>query len=200
LNRMISLGLTGVFAFTTVGAAIWGMGEQAQAHQWQARAQVDEAKLERAYTNISNIQKRLTRLQRANATHQTENDMALKTTIRTVFDDLYNYDNKTYVTRFQQVKNEMTPNVLAKFEGTAGSLKSPPMPVKSTVKNLDIYLTSNAPTSAHALVDLTTSYAVDHAALAPHTQIFQLSLSKDSGQWKITNATILGTFQPVNNP
>ncbi|MCL6539809.1 MAG: hypothetical protein K6T87_04335 [Roseiflexus sp.] len=194
------MGFSGLFAATTVVAFMWGLGKQVQAQHWQAQAEMNEAKLQRANETISSVRTQLIRLQRANTTHQTEQDTTLKATIQNVFNALYNYDNKTYVTRFQQVKDEMTPNVFAKFEGTAGSLKSPPMPVKSMVKKLDIYLTSNTPTSAHALVDLTTSYAVGHAALAPHTQIFQLSLSKDSGQWKITNATVLGTFQPVNNP
>lgn len=101
-----------------------------------------------------------------------------------------NYDNDSYVTRFQELSNLVALDVLNKLKG-ASSLSPPVVTMKNEVEDVQIYLNPKAPHTF--LVYTTTNYFLDGALVNHGSQLYEVQVLKEQEQF------ILGEFKVIGN-
>lgn len=211
MRPWVSTTIAGICLAAAIAAGVWGwqshnqadaLARQLTAVQQQVAQvrQTAQQQVARAQQQAVQAQQQLTQLQSANETRQTELDSSIKQTLTQTFTTLFAYDNKTYASRFERVKDVVAPSVLAKFMGSGGAVQAPSTPIQSSVERLDIYLSGVTPSEAHAIVSVTSVYAVNHVKMQPNTVLYQLTLQQQSGKWVITDGQALSTYQTLQHP
>ena len=99
------------------------------------------------------------------------------------------YDNDTYLTRFDHLKNKATDETIQRLKELS-STDPPFLDVKNQLTELIIYL---HPTDQLIfLVQLTTEYSLDHEVVSTLPQLYQVTLIETDGEYKISQLTNLG--------
>jgi len=125
-------------------------------------------------------------------------DEKIKNNIGNFIDSQFNYTNKNYKSRFENIKKHVTTDVYNALKG-AGNIEAPTTSIQSKVENLNIYLTTNNNQTITALVNITTTYSVQGVEGKPINQIYELeSKEQEKGKWMITKCTLMGNFQPYS--
>jgi len=101
-----------------------------------------------------------------------------------------NYDNDSYVTRFNELSNFVELDVLNKLKG-ASSLSPPVVAMKNEVEDVQIYLNPKEPHTF--LVYTTTNYFLDGALVNHGSQLYEVQVLKEQQQF------ILGEFKVIGN-
>ncbi|MCB2293689.1 hypothetical protein LGK95_09145 [Clostridium algoriphilum] len=125
-------------------------------------------------------------------------DEKVKNNIGNFIDAQFNYTNKNYKNRFENIKKYVTTDVYNALKG-AGNIEAPTTSIQSKVENLNIYLTTNNNQAITALVNITTTYSVQGVEGKPINQIYELeSKEQEKDKWMITKCTLMGNFQPYS--
>lgn len=106
-----------------------------------------------------------------------------------------NYDNESYVTRFQVLSNFVELDVLNKLKG-ASSLSPPVVAMKNEVENVQIYLNPRAPHTF--LVYTTTNYFLDRALVNHGSQLYEVQVFKEQEQFIIGELKVIGNMTEVD--
>ncbi|MCM3191286.1 hypothetical protein M3596_21465 [Bacillus subtilis] len=128
-----------------------------------------------------------------------ESNDSIKDLVKTFFKTQFEYDNDTYTTRFDKSKKYVSDDVLNSLKGSGGELKPPKTEIKNTVKNLNVYMTSNDTETVKALVNMTTEYSIDGETQPESNQIYEVEVTPQNGDWIITNLSLMGSFQPYTH-
>ncbi|MBO3796504.1 hypothetical protein ACTOS9_21880 (plasmid) [Bacillus subtilis] len=128
-----------------------------------------------------------------------ESNDSIKDLVKTFFKTQFEYDNDTYTTRFDKSKKYVSDDVLNSLKGSGGELKAPKTEIKNTVKDLNVYMTSNDTETVKALVNMTTEYSIDGEAQPESNQIYEVEVTPQNGDWIITNLSLMGSFQPYTH-
>lgn len=128
-----------------------------------------------------------------------ESNDSIKDLVKTFFKTQFEYDNDTYTTRFDKSKKYVSDDVLNSLKGSGGELKAPKTEIKNTVKNLNVYMTSNDTETVKALVNMTTEYSIDGETQPESNQIYEVEVTPQNGDWIITNLSLMGSFQPYTH-
>ena len=108
----------------------------------------------------------------------------------------FNYTNKNYVSRFEDIKKYVSNNVYNALKG-ADDIAAPKTSIQNKVDNLNVYLTTNSNQTVSALVNIRTIYTVNGEVSSPINQIYELELKQQGkDKWIITKYTLMGNFQP----
>lgn len=122
----------------------------------------------------------------------------IKSNIVGFIDAQFNYTNKNYVSRFEDIKKYVSNDVYNALKG-AGNVAAPKTSIQNKVDNLNIYLTTNNSQTVSALVNIRTIYSVNADDSAPINQIYELELKEqEKDKWIITKYTLMGNFQPYS--
>lgn len=120
----------------------------------------------------------------------------IKSNIGSFIDAQFNYTNKNYVSRFENIRKYVSNDVYNALKG-AGDIAAPKTSIQNKVDNLNIYLTTNSKQTVSALVNIRTIYSVNGDDSAPINQIYELELKElGKGKWIITKYTLMGNFEP----
>lgn len=120
----------------------------------------------------------------------------IKSNIGSFIDAQFNYTNKNYVSRFENIKKYVSNDVYNALKG-AGDIAAPKTSIQNKVDNLNIYLTTNSNQTISALVNIRTIYSVNRDDSAPINQIYELELKElGKDKWIITKYTLMGNFEP----
>jgi hypothetical protein len=120
----------------------------------------------------------------------------IKSNIGNFIDAQFNYTNKNYVSRFEDIKKYVSTDVYNALKG-AGDIAAPKTSIQNKVDNLNVYLTTNSNQTVSALVNIRTIYSVNGDDSAPINQIYELELKQQGkDKWIITKYTLMGNFQP----
>lgn len=120
----------------------------------------------------------------------------IKSNIGSFIDAQFNYTNKSYVSRFENIKKYVSNDVYNALKG-AGDIAAPKTSIQNKVDNLNIYLTTNSNQTISALVNIRTIYSVNGDDSAPINQIYELELKElGKDKWIITKYTLMGNFEP----
>ena len=120
----------------------------------------------------------------------------IKSNIGSFIDAQFNYTNKNYVSRFENIKKYVSNDVYNALKG-AGDITAPKTSIQNKVDNLNIYLTTNSNQTISALVNIRTIYSVNGDDSAPINQIYELELKElGKDKWIITKYTLMGNFEP----
>lgn len=120
----------------------------------------------------------------------------VKSNIGNFIDAQFNYTNKNYVSRYEDIKKYVSTDVYNALKG-AGDIAAPKTSIQNKVDNLNIYLTTNSNQTVSALVNIRTIYSVNGDDSAPINQIYELELKElGKDKWIITKYTLMGNFEP----
>jgi len=120
----------------------------------------------------------------------------IKRNIGNFIDAQFNYTNKNYVSRFENIKKYVSNDVYNALKG-AGDIAAPKTSIQNKVDNLNIYLTTNSNQTVSALVNIRTIYSVNGDDSSPINQIYELELKElGKDKWTITKYTLMGNFEP----
>ncbi|WP_034536337.1 hypothetical protein [Carnobacterium inhibens] len=99
------------------------------------------------------------------------------------------YDNDTYLTRFEHLQNKATRETI-QYLKELSSEEPPLLDIKNQLTELTIYL---HPTDELTfLVQLTTEYSLDHEVVSTLPQLYQVTLIETNGEYKINQLINLG--------
>ncbi|AGY82960.1 hypothetical protein [Carnobacterium inhibens] len=99
------------------------------------------------------------------------------------------YDNDTYLTRFEHLQNKATDETIQRLKELS-STDPPLLDVNNQVMELTIYL---HPTEELIfLVQLTTEYSLDHEVVSHLPQLYQVTLIETNEEYHISQLTNLG--------
>lgn len=116
-----------------------------------------------------------------------ENKKKLKV-IEETLSTYLNYDNDTYLTRFDNLQNKATRETIQKLKELS-STDPPRLDVKNQLTEMTIYL---HPTNEMAfLVQLTTEYSLDHKVVSTLPQLYQVTLIENNGDYRVNQLTNL---------
>ena len=106
-----------------------------------------------------------------------------------------NYDNESYVTRFDELSNLVKVDVLNKLKG-ASSLAPPAVDMKNELESVKVYMNPSAPHTF--LVYTTTNYFLDDALVNHGSQLYEVSVLKDNSQFLIGDIKVIGNMTEVD--
>lgn len=149
-------------------------------------------------SKIENLNEKVTQYNSNNKTETLLTDEKVKTNIGNFIDAHFNYTNKNYKSRTEDIKKYVTTDVFNALKG-AGDIATPKTSIQNKVDNLNVYLTTNNNKKISALVNITTIYTVEGKDCAPINQIIELELHEsEKDKWIITKYTLMGNFQPYS--
>jgi hypothetical protein len=119
----------------------------------------------------------------------------IKSFIDDTFRKLFDYGNKNYTTRFDQVKGRLAEPVASKLKTSADS-GSPQITFKNDVKHMNIYINAITERKATALVNMETQYSAGDSAFPNKNQIYEVSVVRNQHRWLIERLELMGTFEP----
>lgn len=145
-----------------------------------------ESKLSKTENNLKTIEQLINQDAKFTDTVANQNKLTvIEEGLRTYLD----YDNATYLTRFDHLKNKATDETIQRLKELS-STDPPLLDVKNQLSDLTIYL---HPTEELIfLVQLTTEYSLDHEVVSRLPQLYQVTLIESNGEYQISQLTNLG--------
>ncbi|MCQ6267832.1 hypothetical protein M1K46_19580 [Fictibacillus sp. WQ 8-8] len=129
------------------------------------------------------------------AMYEMEHSEDIKRFVKDTFTTLFTYDNKTYTSRFDRVKNRLADSVISKLQAS-GEMESPQIDFSNTVKSLEVYLTALDPEKVKALVNMETEYSVNGSKFPRKNQMYEVTVVQEKKVWVIDKLELMGAFEP----
>lgn len=139
--------------------------------------------------------KELNTFQRNATYYEIENSEEVKSFVDETFRGLFNYDNKNYASRFDQVKDRLAESVISKLKAS-GEMGSMEIEFKNEVKSLHVYLSAVEKDQAKALVKMETQYSVGGSAFPRKNQLYEVTIALDGEKRLVDKLELMGSFEP----
>ncbi|MGE7687148.1 hypothetical protein [Peribacillus simplex] len=139
--------------------------------------------------------KELTTFQRNATYYEIEHSEEVKSFVDETFRGLFNYDNKNYASRFDQVKDRLAESVISKLKAS-GEMGSMEIEFKNEVKSLHVYLSAVEKDQAKALVKMETQYSVGGSAFPRKNQMYEVTIAMDGEKKLVDKLELMGSFEP----
>lgn len=115
--------------------------------------------------------------------------------VKEAFSVYLNYDNESYVTRFNEMSNFVELNVLNKLKG-ASSLAAPVVKMKHELEEVQVYMNPAVPHTF--LVYTTTNYYLDGALVNHGSQLYEVQVLRDEERYVIGEFKVIGNMTEVD--
>ncbi|MDQ0884657.1 hypothetical protein [Peribacillus sp. V2I11] len=139
--------------------------------------------------------KELNTFQRNATYYEIEHSEEVKSFVDETFRGLFNYDNKNYASRFDQVKDRLAESVISKLKAS-GEMGSMEIEFKNEVKSLHVYLSAVEKDQAKALVKMETQYSVGGSAFPRKNQLYEVTIALDGEKRLVDKLELMGSFEP----
>ncbi|MGE7609853.1 hypothetical protein ACQKML_25105 [Peribacillus frigoritolerans] len=139
--------------------------------------------------------KELNTFQRNATYYEIEHSEEVKIFVDETFRGLFNYDNKNYASRFDQVKNRLAESVVSKLKAS-GEMGSMEIEFKNEVKSLHVYLSAVEKDQAKALVKMETQYSVGGSPFPKKNQLYEVTIALDGEKRLVDKLELMGSFEP----
>ncbi|MEF2096967.1 hypothetical protein V3595_20285 [Bacillus sp. CFBP9009] len=139
--------------------------------------------------------KELNTFQRNVTYYEIEHSEEVKCFVDETFRGLFNYDNKNYASRFDQVKDRLAESVISKLKAS-GEMGSMEIEFKNEVKSLHVYLSAVEKDQAKALVKMETQYSVGGSAFPRKNQLYEVTIALDGEKRLVDKLELMGSFEP----
>ncbi|MBT2669067.1 hypothetical protein J7J00_27145 [Bacillus sp. ISL-4] len=139
--------------------------------------------------------KELNTFQRNATYYEIEHSEEIKSFVDETFRGLFNYDNKNYASRFDQVKDWLAESVISKLKAS-GEMGSMEIEFKNEVKSLHVYLSAIEEDQAKALVKMETQYSVGGSAFPRKNQLYEVTIALDGEKRLVDKLELMGSFEP----
>ncbi|MFE4242307.1 hypothetical protein [Peribacillus butanolivorans] len=163
----------------------------------QAEDQNNETKKEivQLKSKVNEKDKDLNTFQRNATYYEIEHSEEVKSFVDETFRGLFNYDNKNYAARFDQVKDRLAESVISKLKAS-GEMGSMEIAFKNEVKSLHVYLSAVEKDQAKALVMMETQYSVGGSAFPRKNQMYEVTIALDGEKRQVDKLELMGSFEP----
>ncbi|MEE3956125.1 hypothetical protein [Peribacillus frigoritolerans] len=149
----------------------------------------------RLKSKVNAKDKELNTFQRNATYYEIEHSEEVKSFVDETFRGLFNYDNKNYASRFDQVKNRLAESVISKLKAS-GEMGSMEIEFKNEVKSLHVYLSAVEKDQAKALVKMETQYSVGGSAFPRKNQLYEVTIALDGEKRLVDKLELMGSFEP----
>ncbi|MFF2853469.1 MULTISPECIES: hypothetical protein [unclassified Peribacillus] len=139
--------------------------------------------------------KELNTFQRNAAYYEIEHSEEVKSFVDDTFRGLFNYDNKNYASRFDQVKDRLAESVISKLKAS-GEMGSMEIEFKNEVKSLHVYLSAVEKDQAKALVKMETQYSVGGSEFPRKNQLYEVTIALNGEKRLVDKLELMGSFEP----
>ncbi|MBT2723331.1 hypothetical protein [Bacillus sp. ISL-46] len=140
-------------------------------------------------------EKALTTFQQNEAFYEIEHSEEIKSFVDGTFRELFNYDNKNYAARFDQVRDKLAESVISKLKAS-GEMGSTQIEFKNEVQALNVYLSAVEKNQAIALVNMETQYSVGGSQFPRKNQMYEVTLAQSGDRWLVDKLELMGSFEP----
>ncbi|MBT2728234.1 MULTISPECIES: hypothetical protein [unclassified Bacillus (in: firmicutes)] len=140
-------------------------------------------------------EKALTTFQQNEAFYEIEHSEEIKSFVDGTFRELFNYDNKNYAARFDQVRDKLAESVISKLKAS-GEMGSTQIEFKNEVQALNVYLSAVEKNQAKALVNMETQYSVGGSQFPRKNQMYEVTLAQSGDRWLVDKLELMGSFEP----
>ncbi|MFB6803350.1 hypothetical protein ACFCVU_19595 [Peribacillus butanolivorans] len=163
----------------------------------QAEDQNNETKKEivQLKSKVNEKDHDLNTFQRNATYYEIEHSEEVKSFVDETFRGLFNYDNKNYAARFDQVKDRLAESVISKLKAS-GEMGSMEIEFKNEVKSLHVYLSAVEKDQAKALVMMETQYSVGGSAFPRKNQMYEVTITLDEEKRRVDKLELMGSFEP----
>ncbi|MFC9601418.1 hypothetical protein ACFTQL_27045 [Peribacillus butanolivorans] len=163
----------------------------------QAEDQNNETKKEivQLKSKVNEKDKDLNTFQRNATYYEIEHSEEVKSFVDETFRGLFNYDNKNYATRFDQVKDRLAESVISNLKAS-GEMGSMEIEFKNEVKSLHVYLSAVEKDQAKALVMMETQYSLGGSAFPRKNQMYEVTIALDGEKRLVDKLELMGSFEP----
>jgi hypothetical protein len=166
------------------------MVTQAQEKNNETKKQIDQLKNE-----SHKKEKALLTFQQNEAYYEIEHSEEVKSFIDETFKELFNYSNKNYAARFDQVHNKLAESVISKLKAS-GETGSTQIEFNNEVKSINVYLSAIEKDQAKALVKMETQYSVGGSQFPRKNQLYEITMVQNGDKWVVDKLELLGAFEP----
>ncbi|TKH06118.1 hypothetical protein FC682_06100 [Peribacillus simplex] len=149
----------------------------------------------RLNSKVNAKDKELNTFQRNATYYEIEHSEEVKSFVDETFRGLFNYDNKNYASRFDQVKDRLAESVISKLKAS-GEMGSMEIEFKNEVKSLHVYLSAVEKDQAKALVKMETQYSVGGSAFPRKNQLYEVTIALDGEKRLVDKLELMGSFEP----
>ncbi|MFD4931878.1 hypothetical protein ACFWMS_23830 [Peribacillus butanolivorans] len=163
----------------------------------QAEDQNNETKKQMVQlkSKVNEKDKDLNTFQRNATYYEIEHSEEVKSFVDETFRGLFNYDNKNYAARFDQVKDRLAESVISKLKAS-GEMGSMEIEFKNEVKSLHVYLSAVEKDQVKALVMMETQYSVGGSAFPRKNQMYEVTIALDGEKRQVDKLELMGSFEP----
>ncbi|MCM3674900.1 hypothetical protein M3699_13655 [Peribacillus simplex] len=148
----------------------------------------------RLESKVNAKDKELNTFQRNATYYEIEHSEEVKSFVDETFRGLFNYDNKNYASRFDQVKDRLAESVISKLKAS-GEMGSMEIEFKNEVKSLHVYLSAVEKDQAKALVKMETQYSVGGSAFPRKNQMYEVTIAMDGEKRLVDKLELMGSFE-----
>ncbi|AMM95809.1 hypothetical protein UP17_25665 (plasmid) [Peribacillus simplex] len=184
----LSLLANMILGFMYVGQK--AMMTQAEDQNIETKKQMVQLK-----SKVNAKDKELNTFQRNAAYYEIEHSEEVKSFVENTFRGLFNYDNKNYASRLDQVKDRLAESVISKLKAS-GEMGSMEIEFKNEVKSLHVYLSAVEKEQAKALVKMETQYSVGGSAFPRKNQLYEVTIAIDGEKRLVDKLELMGSFEP----
>ncbi|MDM5291847.1 hypothetical protein QUF81_00890 [Peribacillus simplex] len=184
----LSLLANMILGFMYVGQK--AMMTQAEDQHIETKKQMVQLK-----SKVNTKDKELNTFQRNAAYYEIEHSEEVKSFVENTFRGLFNYDNKNYASRLDQVKDRLAESVISKLKAS-GEMGSMEIEFKNEVKSLHVYLSAVEKDQAKALVKMETQYSVGGSAFPRKNQLYEVTIAMDGEKRLVDKLELMGSFEP----
>jgi flagellar biosynthesis component FlhA len=194
LNKVLAV-LLGISILANVILGIMYFGQRTIVTQAEEKNKESQKQIVQLKSESNKNEQALTTFQQNEAFYEIEHSEEIKSFVDETFRELFNYDNKNYAARFDQVRDKLAESVISKLKAS-GEMGSTQIEFKNEVKALNVYLSAVEKNQAKALVNMETQYSVGGSQFPRKNQMYEVTIVQSGDRWLVDKLELMGSFEP----
>lgn len=194
MNKILA-ALLGLSVLANVVLGFMWYGQKTMVREAEAKYKQSGSEIAKLKNEVKEKEQLLKDFQLNKDYYEIAHSEELKSFVNDTFTTLFNYDNKTYVARFDKVRNRLSESVVSKL-GSSGQTENTQIEFKNKVKAMEVYLTAVKKDTAKSLVNLETEYSIGTSKFPRKNQMFEVTVIRDGDKWVINKLEFMGAFEP----
>jgi len=185
----------GVSILANVILGFMYLGQRTMVTQAEDKKKESEKQMVQLKNEANQQEKALNTFQQNEDYYAIEHSEEVKSFIEETFRYLFNYDNKNYAARFDQVQDRLADSVISKIRAS-GEMGSTEIEFENKVEAINVYLSAVEKDQAKALVNMETQYSVGGSPFPRKHQMYEVTISQDEDKWLVDKLELMGSFEP----
>jgi uncharacterized protein YneF (UPF0154 family) len=194
LNKVLVV-LLGISILANVILGLMYVGQRTMVTQAEDKNKQTKKQMVQLKNESHKKEKALITFEQNEAFYEIEHSEEIKSFLDETFRELFNYNNKNYAARFDQVRDKLATSVISKLKAS-GEMGSTQIEFKNEVHALNVYLNVVEKHQAKALVNMETQYSVGGSQFPRKNQIYEVTLVQSGDKWLVDKLELMGAFEP----